>query len=109
MRLVNLTAQPMVVVASCGTVVEVPPSGTVASVEVALERVGEVDGPAGMSVPILRQHIAGDPEGLPPPVPGTVYVAAEAVAKAALAAGRLDVFAPGPVRDGAITGLVEPW
>lgn len=107
MRFVNLTDRPMVVASGTG-IVTVPPSGTVASVEVALEHVGEVDGPAG-GVPILRQHTAGDPEGLPPPVPGTVYVAAEAVAKAALAAGRLDVFAPGPVRDGAVTGLVEPW
>jgi len=108
MQLVNLTAEA-VVVASCGIVVEVLPSGTVASVEVAAERVGNVDGPAGTSVPIFRQHPAGQPSGLPEPVPGTIFVATEAVAKAALAAGRLDVFAPGPVRDGAITGLVEPW
>jgi len=91
MRLVNLTAEAFVLAASCG-LVEVPPSGVVASAEM-----------------ILRERPTGHLEGLPVPIPGTVYVVSAAVAKAALAARRLDAFALGPVRDGAITGLVEPW
>ena len=47
-------------------------------------------------------------------MPGTVYVVPEVVARAAMAAGRLDVFAPSPPLDAsgpdsAANGLLQPW
>jgi hypothetical protein len=87
----------------------------VASVELVVEKVGELDCPAGGQLALYRQHPAGEPKNLPPPSPGTVYIVDETVARAALAAGRLDVFAPRTLtRDAAnggvvADGLLEPW
>lgn len=115
MHLVNLTGiRVRVAGGPAGTAVDLAPSGAVASVELVAEQVGELDCPAGDRVPVYREHPADEPKDLPPPVPGTVYVVPAVVARAAMAAGRLDVFAPGPPLDasgpdGIANGLLLPW
>jgi hypothetical protein len=96
MQLVNVTPHAIVIRRGDKEIV-LPPSGTVARVEVEYLPAGEVAG-----IPIVRSRF-GQIQGLPGPREGAVFVASTIVAQAAAALGRRDVVSPdtGPtaVRD----------
>lgn len=88
MNIVNLTPHTINIVNAAGeSVLAVPPSGVVARVRVTRDQVGEVDG-----VPLYKTTY-GEPEGLPEPQSGTIYVVS-ALFRAAVPE-RDDVWQPG--------------
>lgn len=101
MAIVNLTPHALLLRKEDGSVLEVPPSGTVARRREERRVVGQVE---GLSV---HETVYGPVEGLPEKQDGVIYIVS-----ALLAAGapqRDDVFAPGPaLRDeqGRVTGAV---
>ena len=112
--LVNLTPHVVRLAGPDGGITEIPPSGTVARVS---SRPGDeiTEGPrAALPVPCFGAPKFGEVEGLPAPVPGTIYIVSGIVA--GRCPGRPDVVAPGtgpadgPIRrDGriwAVTRLV---
>ena len=111
MKLVNLTPHEIVLALRAeGKDITLPPSGTVARVaSTPGERVGTLSG-----CPVYSAPTWGAVEGIPDPVPDTVYVVSTIVAGRA---GRVDVVSPGtgpadePIRDGglvvAVTRLIR--
>ena len=90
MPIVNLTPHELRLTDEHGHLVAtVPPSGTVARVRTSAVRVGEFEG-----VPLFRTEY-GAVEGLPEPVPGTIYVVSAMVRSHPQVSGRGDVFSPG--------------
>lgn len=105
-QLINLTPHTVTIVdEESRKILEVPPSGQVARVEVMREPVGTLNG-----VPLVHNRY-GDVQGLPEPREGTVYIVSLVVLQA-LQGKRNDVVAPdtspaGAVRDeeGRIIGV----
>lgn len=110
MEIVNLTPHPVTFRFRRPDVpdITIPPSGTIARLEVEEAYVGTICAPEGTP----HDPIDGDPPidiltqtfgaltGLPDPETGTVFVASMLAAKAAREAGRFDVYAVArPVRD----------
>jgi len=91
MRFVNLTPHVLHIRRTDGTVLTLPPSGSVARVATETMPMTIVDG-------ILVSRTASGPvTDLPDPAPHTLYIASTLVAQAAQ---RPDVLAPGPlIRD----------
>jgi len=110
-RFVNLTPHEIVVLdAGNNVVLRVPPSGSVARVATREKIIGNING-----VPVVTTEY-GQVEGLPAPMPGTVFIVSLLVLQALKAQGvnRGDVVAPntsptslGAVRDekGQIIGV----
>lgn len=89
MQLVNLTPHP-IVLRSGEVNVTVPPSGTVARVSSTPGQVLPIE---GVPVPVHASPAWGALEGLPEPVPGTLFIVSALVA--ARCAHRGDVVCPG--------------
>lgn len=100
MKLVNLTPHALNLhhPSVPGSVLMVPPSGTVARCREVVQPRGtiEVD---GYTVTLVAKTF-GQIENLPDPEDGVIYVTSALAAQAAWAIGRRDVVCPGdPVRD----------
>lgn len=96
MKLANLTPHEISVRASDGTMLTIPPSGTVARAEEERENAAPIviD---GVEIGCTTARF-GAPLNLPDPVAGTIYVVS-AIVKAA-APDRSDLVSPGPaIRD----------
>jgi len=90
MVLINLTPHPIVVVGDSGETLRViPASGMIARLKTTTERCGSVDG-----VPLSRT-VFGEPEGLPDPEDGTLYIVSQLI-KSALPQ-RADLVVPAEV------------
>jgi hypothetical protein len=97
--IVNLTPHPLNLKRVDGTMLTIPPSGTVARVAEKRTDLGVL---AGLAVTRAEY---GAVEGLPEPVPGKIFVVSALVLAAVQQ--RADVFAPGPAirdADGKIVG-----
>ena len=82
MTLINLTPHVVNLVTSDGTVT-IPPNGTVARCAVTREVIGQVEIEAyGATIPLTSTRF-GAVEGLPEPVPGTLFIVSALVAQAA--------------------------
>lgn len=100
-HIVNLTPHALNIQREDGTMLEIPPSGTVARVTETREARSSV---AGIAV---TAAVYGEVENLPEPQTGTIYVVSALVLQRTT--NRPDVFAPGPaLRDeaGKIIGCV---
>ena len=100
--IVNLTPHALTLLNESGAVVaNIPPSGEVARVKTARQRIGDHEG-----VPLFTTEF-GEVEGLPAPQDGTIFVVSGLVRSAV--PHREDVFSPGQlVRDdkGRPTGAI---
>lgn len=80
MTIVNLTPHAVNLIAADSSVA-LPPSGAIARCAVTRETVGQLE-IVGVAVPLTRTRF-GAVEGLPEPVPGTLYIVSALVAQAA--------------------------
>ena len=94
---INLTPHPIIIYRG-EEKIEIPPSGTIARVEVKQEKVGELDG-----IPVHKSTF-GDVEGLPEPKENTIYIVSTVVLQALKAKGieRKDLVAPDTTPSGAV-------
>ena len=98
LNLVNLTPHALTLRAD-GTDTVLAPSGTVARVS---STPGALETIPGVPVPVAGAQVFGGVEGLPEPVPGTLFVVS-ALVLAALQGSRPDVGGPGTgPTDGAV-------
>ncbi len=100
MTILNLTPHAITLRAPDGSDTTIPPSGTVARVQMTEGRVETIRGfPCLVATSPTYDAI----DGLPGPVPGTIYVVSGRVLTALAGQGRTDVYGPGTgPTDGAI-------
>jgi NAD(P)H-dependent flavin oxidoreductase YrpB (nitropropane dioxygenase family) len=100
MKVINLTPHEVKLMDDDGNVVASLPSEGVARARQTDEVVGEVE-IEGFTVPVVKTTF-GEPEDLPEPTEGVVYVVSVVTANAARAIGRTTddlLITSGPVRD----------
>lgn len=92
MQIINLTLHTLTIVINDQIVLEVPASGQVARCAQVTTEKGEivVD---GVQIPI-GANVFGDVQGLPDPIPDTLFFVSALVAQAAWAQGRNDIVCP---------------
>lgn len=108
-NLVNLTPHQIDVLAmGTGEIMSIPPSGSVARVDVERERLGWYgggkEGNGGLEI---FSSTYGEVAGLPDPRPNCFLIVSGIVAAAAAATGRSDVLSPGELvrdEDGRVIG-----
>ena len=94
---INLTPHSLNVQKEDGSLLTVPPSGTVARVKAETEVVGKIE-----AVAITRQKFADEIDGVPAQKEGRYYIVSRLAAQALKEAGRAeDILVPGPaIRNG---------
>ena len=89
MKFVNLTPHEINVMGVGGDVISIPASGMVARLKTGTEVIGEVEGIR------LSKTVFGEPEGLPEPEDGTLYLVSQLIKNAL--PGRSDLGVPAEI------------